>query len=81
MNNKNTKTLENTVKEQSWRLVTFETLITSLTIENNNLNIHSDSSIKSNMGKHSQFLRCFNLSAVQKVWKPSFVFSCLQTVQ
>ena len=50
--------LENTIKEPSWRLVTWdltiETLITFLTIENKNLNIHSDSSIMSDMGQHSQ---------------------------
>ena len=38
---------KNTLKEQSQRLVTFETLVTFLTIENNNLNIHSDPRIKS----------------------------------
>ena len=30
---------ENSLKEQSWKLVTIKTLITFLTIENNNLNI------------------------------------------
>ena len=30
-----------------------------LTNENNNLNIHSEPSIKSDRGQHSQFLRCF----------------------
>ena len=39
--------LENTLKDQYERLVTFETLITFLTIENNNLNIHSYPWIKS----------------------------------
>ena len=39
--------LENTLKDQSSRLVTFETLITFMTIENNNLNIHSVPWIKS----------------------------------
>ena len=29
------------------------------TIENNNHNIHSDPSIKSDRGQHSQFLQCF----------------------
>ena len=39
------------------RLVTFETLITFLTIENNNLNIHSDPSIKSDRDSiHNSFL-------------------------
>ena len=33
---------KNTLKEQSQRLVAFVTLVTFLTIENNNLNIHSD---------------------------------------
>jgi len=49
--NKKTKTIAKTktmtmtfreLKKQSQRLVTFDTLITFLTIENNNLNIHSD---------------------------------------
>ena len=40
-------------------LLTFETLITFLTIENNNPKIHIDPSIKSDIGQHSQFLRCF----------------------
>ena len=34
------------LKRQSWRLVTFETLITFLIIENNNFNIHSDPWLK-----------------------------------
>ena len=34
--------MKNILKEQSMRLVTFETLIIFLTIENNTLNIHSD---------------------------------------
>ena len=38
---------KNTLKEQSQRLVAFVTLVTFLTIENNNLKIHSDPSIKS----------------------------------
>ena len=33
---------KNTLKEQSQRLVAFVTLVTFLTIENNNLKIHSD---------------------------------------
>ena len=45
--------------EQSQRLETIETLLTFLTIENNNLNIHSEPSIKSDRGQHWQFLRCF----------------------
>ena len=50
--------LENTLKEKSKRLETFkttETMLTFLTIENNNLNIHSDSSIKSERG-HTHLL-------------------------
>jgi len=39
--------LKSTLKEQSLKLVTFDTLITFLTIENNNLNIHSNPWIKS----------------------------------
>ena len=38
---------KNTLKEQSQRLVAFVTLVTFLTIEKNNLNIHSDPWIKS----------------------------------
>ena len=50
---KNQWHLENTLKEQSQRLKTiYKTLITFLTIENNNLKTHSDSSIKSDMGQH-----------------------------
>ena len=57
-------------KEQSQRLDTIETLLTFLTfpaskknktfltIENNNLNIHSESSIRSDRGRHWEFLRC-----------------------
>ena len=38
-----TKTVaKNNLKEQSQRLVAFATLVTFLTIENNNLKIHSD---------------------------------------
>ena len=36
--------------------MTFETLITFLTIENNNFSIHRDPSIKTDKGKHWQFL-------------------------
>ena len=36
----------------------FVSLITFLTIENNNLNIHGFASIKSDKDQHSQFLRC-----------------------
>ena len=41
---KNNDNCKNTLKEQSHsqRRVTFETLVTFLTIENNNLNIRSD---------------------------------------
>ena len=42
--------LENTLKERSQRIVTFETLIAFLTMENNNLNPRIDPSIKSAMG-------------------------------
>ena len=45
------------LEEQSKRLVTIETLITFL--ENINLNIHSDPSIKRDKGQHSQFFPCF----------------------
>ena len=37
--------------------MTFETLITFLTIENNNPNIYRNPSIRSDTGRHSQFLR------------------------
>ena len=40
-------------------LETIETLFTFLTIEKNNLNIHSEPSIKSDRGQLLQFLRCF----------------------
>ena len=50
--------LDYNIKEQSKRIQTIETLITFLTIEKNNLNINSDSSIKSDMGQHSQFFSC-----------------------
>ena len=44
-----------------WRPPISETQITFLTIENNNINIHGDPSIKSDKGQHLQFLRCFDL--------------------
>ena len=44
---------------QSQRLVTFETLITILTIENLNSWQSLLPKIKSDTGQHSQFLRCF----------------------
>ena len=43
-----------------------------LTIENNNLNIHIDSSIKSYMGQHSQFLWCF-LSNWNYIWRSNII--------
>ena len=42
-------------------LVNIETLITFLTLESNNLNIHCHPSIKSNMGKHLQFFSILSL--------------------
>ena len=60
----NTKDNDND-KEQSSRLETIETLLTFLAIENNNLNIHSQPSIKSDRGQHSQFLRCFTIRTTQ----------------
>ena len=42
-------------------LETIETLFTFLTIEKNNLNIHSEPSIKSDRGQHSQYLT-YNVS-------------------
>ena len=39
--------------------LTFETLITILTIENLNSDIHSYLTINCDTGQHSQFLRCF----------------------
>ena len=54
---------ENVLKELSQRFVTFYTLITFLTIENNIQNIHSDPPIKSDSGQYSQFLQCFFLKS------------------
>ena len=42
-------------------LVNIETLITFLTLESNNLNIHCHPSIKSNMGQHLQFFLILSL--------------------
>ena len=46
---------ENSPKEQSKRLVNIETLITFLTLENNNINILYHPSIKSDMGQNRNF--------------------------
>ena len=46
------------LKEQSWRFVAFETLITFLTIENNNLNVQTDS-IRKTLGQESRFRKLF----------------------
>ena len=45
------------------RLVTFETLITILTIENLNSDNLCDLTIKSDTGQHSQFLQCFIMAS------------------
>ena len=46
------------LKEQSWRFVAFETLITFLTIENNKLNVQTDS-IRKTLGQESRFRKLF----------------------
>ena len=48
------------LKRQSWTLVTFETLITILTIENLNSDNLCYLTINCDTGQHSQFLRCLS---------------------
>ena len=55
--NKKTTTATKTMTKTTQELVTFDTLITKLTIENLNL---CDLPIKSDTGQHLQILRCFS---------------------
>ena len=50
--------LEHSIKEQSQTLMAIETLITFLTIDNNNHNIHCNPRMKIDWGQNSQLLQC-----------------------
>ena len=51
--------------------LTFETLITILTIENLNSVNHSYLTINCDTGQHSQFLRCLKLDIYSNNFRPS----------
>ena len=57
---------ENSPKEQSKRLVNIETLITFLTLENNNINILYHPPIKSDMGQNRNFCNVLRYSSDSK---------------
>ena len=56
------------LKRQSWRLVTFETLITILTIENLNSWQSCYLTINCDTEQHLQFLRCFSTLSAKPNW-------------
>ena len=51
------------------KLATFKTLFTFQTIENNNLNVNSDPSMKSEVGQHSQFMQYFKINHRQHQYR------------
>ena len=51
------------------KLATFKTLFTFQTIENNNLNVNSDPSMKSEVGQHSQFMQYFKINQRQHQYR------------
>ena len=70
------------LKRQSWRLVTFETLRTILTIEKLNSVNHSYLTINFDTGQHSQFLRCFaGENGTEGEGEPGLVLSLCSPLQ
>ena len=63
------------------KFLLFPYYIIFLTIENNNLKIHCDPSIKSDKRQHLQFLRCFSFNKTPPDNKLQFVLSgCSQSM-